>query len=98
MEQLQQLGCECNKVDMVNGVFEQDLIRVYTRYLSNGNFTISSTGQYQPADKLTEMGLFAQSTISPGPIKNLTGIRVPQTVEEMEVFSHPDRNFSIDVG
>jgi hypothetical protein len=53
---------------MVNGVFEQDLIRSYAVYLSNGNFTISSTSQYQPADKLTEMRVFAKSTISPRPI------------------------------
>ena len=89
MEQLQQLGCECNKVDMVNGAFEQDPMRAYAGYLSNGNFTISSISQYRPANKLTDIGVVAQSTISSGPIKNPIGIRLPQTSKRWKYFRTP---------
>src|SRR5277367_6577544 len=38
-------------------------------------FVISRTSQYQASEDLTELGVFAKSTIPLGPIKNLSGIQ-----------------------
>ena len=76
------------------GDFEQCLIATYTGYISDGRFRILKTSQYKSTNGVTEMGIFARSTISTGQIQHLGGIRVPQAAAEEELFAHPDLNFS----
>jgi SET domain len=57
---------------------------------------ISIADQYCIGD-LTELGLFATRTIPQGTIRNLSGIRVGLTKEEVAYFDKPGRNFSIGI-
>jgi hypothetical protein len=94
MKKLEQLGCRCNKVDMVKGAYEQALVQAYTAFQSDDRFTISSASQYKSCSGLVELGVFAISAIPQGPIENLSGVRVPLAVKERRLFNQSQHNFS----